>query len=73
MTSFVGVVLPGVIVGDTGATFSSQALPNRHLQCPQGANGNMSLKLSFSRRLAVNALVFPFDGLGIWLRIMDNH
>ena len=61
--SFVGVVLQGVIAGAAEATQSSQALPNRQLKCPQGANGNMSLELSFSRRLAVNALMFLFDGL----------
>ncbi len=61
--SFVGVVLQSLIVGAAEATSSSQALPNRHLKCPPGANCNMSLELSFSRRLAVNALTFLFDGL----------
>lgn len=57
------VTLENLLVWDTGATSSSQALPNRHLKWPQGANGNVSLKLGFSRSLAVNALMFLFDGL----------
>lgn len=63
LMSFVGIVLRGVIAGATDAAQSSQAHPNRHLECPQGANGNMSLELSFNRRLAVSALMFLFDGL----------
>lgn len=62
LMSFVGVVLRGAIVRATEATQSSQAPPNRQQKCPQGANSNMSVELSFSRRLPVSALMFSFDG-----------
>lgn len=59
---FVGVLLQGVMAGSAEATQCSQAFPNRHQKCPHGAESNMSVELSFNRRLAASALMFLFDG-----------